>query len=191
MPTTSYNIDRLQSRAEIMDVMALYCHATDRRNWKLMEFVFHEDAKWSLASLQGQTWRESLAVGIKLFERHILATSHQLGNVLMRIDGDVAITEAYCTAYHRVRADAPPGGPFGGVGYEYDLVGGLRYVDRFERRNGTWRIAERHGLSDWRHCQPAADGVLGQVDPLFRGARDGTDRASAVVSSLMQDPPAT
>jgi hypothetical protein len=167
VPLCSYELADLAARAKIMDAMALYCHATDRRNWGLMDLVFHDDAKWSLSSLQGGTWRETL------------------GNVLMRLDGDVAFTEAYCVAYHRIRADAPVGGTFGGVGHEYDLIAGLRYVDRFERRNGAWKIAERHGLADWRHCQPAADGVLSKVDPIFRGTRDESDRANVVVAGLL------
>jgi hypothetical protein len=185
VPLCSYELADLAARAKIMDAMALYCHATDRRNWGLMDLVFHDDAKWSLSSLQGGTWRETLAAGIRVFEHHVMTTSHQLGNVLMRLDGDVAFTEAYCVAYHRIRADAPVGGTFGGVGHEYDLIAGLRYVDRFERRNGAWKIAERHGLADWRHCQPAADGVLSKVDPIFRGTRDESDRANVVVAGLL------
>jgi hypothetical protein len=185
VPLCSYELADLAARAKIMDAMALYCHATDRRNWGLMDLVFHDDAKWSLSSLQGGTWRETLAAGIRVFEHHVMTTSHQLGNVLMRLDGDVAFTEAYCVAYHRIRADAPVGGTFGGVGHEYDLIAGLRYVDRFERRNGAWKIADRHGLADWRHCQPAADGVLSKVDPIFRGTRDESDRANVVVAGLL------
>lgn len=180
----SYRPETLAARAEIQDRIALYMHAADRRQWGLMEHVFHDDATWNMSSIGGATWRETLAFSAKLFADHLLATHHKIGNLLIRIDGEVAHTELYATAYHRVRADAPLGGIFGGVGYEYDLIGGLRYVDRFERRAGEWRIADRRGVSDWRHIQPAADGILSQVKPQFRGSRDLNDPSSIVVEHL-------
>ena len=55
-------------------------------------------------------------------------------------DPEVAHAESYTTAYLRRRDE-------GGVEW-LDLFAG-RYVDRFERRAGTWRIARRVVVHDW------------------------------------------
>jgi SnoaL-like domain len=180
----SYDGAALAARAEILDRINLYFHAADRRRWTLMEHVFHDDATWNMSSIGGLTWRDTLAMSAKLFADQLAATHHQIGNTLIRIEGDQAFTELYATAYHRVRADAAPGGVFGGVGYAYDLIGALRYCDRFERRDGQWRIADRRGVSEWRHLQPAADGILSQVATRFRGQYDDTDPSTPVIVGL-------
>lgn len=179
-----YSPAGLAARMEILDRVNLYFHAADRRRWHLMAHVFHDDATWNMSAVGGHTWRETTAVCDALFAERLKVTHHQLGNVLLRLDGETAFGEIYATAYHRVRADAPPGGLFGGTGYDYDLIGGLRYCDRFERRDGQWRIADRRGVSEWRHHQPAADGILASVSPGFRGRHDDTDPSTAVVAGL-------
>jgi hypothetical protein len=44
---------------------------------------------------------------------------------------DVARSETYAVAFHRYTDPD---------GYPTDMWAGLRYVDRFERRDGQWRI---------------------------------------------------
>ena len=187
--TASYTPERLAARAEILDRIDLYFHAADRRRWALMGLVFHDDATWRMSSVGGQGWRDTARVCEDLFTGSLLYTHHQRGNVLIRLEGGTAWVETYATAYHRVRADAPLGGIFGGTGCEYDLIGGLRYCDRFDFRNGEWRIAVREGASDWRHLQPASDGVLSAVRPQSRGRHDELDPSTPVLAALLAPPP--
>jgi hypothetical protein len=35
------------------------------------------------------------------------------------------------------------------------FVSGFRYVDRFERRDGAWRVAERWAVREWTRSIPA------------------------------------
>ncbi len=51
---------------------------------------------------------------------------------------------------------------------------GLRYVDRLERRDGEWRIADRRCVFDWSR----RDTITGEWDlpgEALRGARDRND----------------
>ena len=59
---------------------------------------------------------------------HFAATMHFLGSPLIRTDGGVAQVDTYCVAHHLTD--------------ETDMILGLRYVDRFERRDGRWLIAQ-------------------------------------------------
>ncbi len=40
--TLQCTLESITARAEIVDVIHRYCHATDRRRWWLMDSVFHE-----------------------------------------------------------------------------------------------------------------------------------------------------
>jgi len=73
--------------------------------------------------------------------------------------GDVAYCESYAIGHH-VRSE-------GGRDVD-DRVMGLRYDDRFERRDGEWRIADRVVRYEWLRVDAcdALDGewTLGTVD---------------------------
>lgn len=153
-------------RDEITNLLCLYVHALDRRQWDLMEQVFFEDALCGVgvAALPWRTWRETSR---KNFSTSLDHTHHQLSPTLIHLQGNVAWCETYCTAHHRVRADAPAEGRFQGTGEPYDIISGLRYSDRIELRNGVWRIALRQGLVDWRRRRSAQDAMYASEE--FRG----------------------
>jgi hypothetical protein len=54
-----------------------------------------------------------------------------------------------------------------------DLAGG-RYIDRFERREGRWAIADRACLVEWMGELPRASGTV-DLDRFPRGTWDRTD----------------
>lgn len=65
---------------------------------------------------------------------------HQVGNVMVRVEGNEANAQMYFFSYCRLKQ--PDQG-------RRDLFSGGRYVDRLEKRNGEWRIIERHTKTDW------------------------------------------
>jgi hypothetical protein len=189
--TGQYTLEALQSRAEITDRCHLYAHCVDRRRWDLLEQVFHADATWWVSSIGADNhWRDAMESSRELFAAALDATHHQVGNILISLDGDTADSETLVTAYHRVRADAPLGGMFGGTGCAYDLIAGGRYLDRWERRDGLWKIARRRVHSEWRHLQPASDGILASIPAEARGKHDDTDLSTPTVQRFRDARPA-
>lgn len=177
-----YSPDGLAARFEILDRLALYAHAVDRRRWELMEQVFHSDAVCAFASFSGP-WLDFIRNAEVMFDRALTYTQHQLGNFQISFEGrQIAHTEIYCTAYHRVRGEAPAGGMLGGTGKVHDVIGGLRYIDRFEFREDRWGITHRHALSDWRHIRNNSEDALQTVIPEFRGGLGQELRSARVIA---------
>jgi hypothetical protein len=93
---------------------------------------------------------------------------HFVGPPRIRLDGARAKVDTYCVAHHVSKPDD--------AGLQTDMVLGLRYVDRFERRDGTWLIAARVCAFDWSYTvefDPARG--FGFDAGWTLGARDTTD----------------
>ena len=69
---------------------------------------------------------------------------HMIGNILIRLDGDTAKVESYFWSVSIVPCDGP----------RQVMVCG-RYLDKFEKREDEWRIAERLVVHDWFEEKPA------------------------------------
>ena len=85
-------------------------------------------------------------------------TQHLVGNLLIEVDGDTAWSEAYWTAYHRIAKGKESDMGFlaeHDTSIDEDVFVSGRYIDRFERRNGEWKIAKRQGVHDWIRFEPA------------------------------------
>jgi SnoaL-like protein len=86
-------------------------------------------------------------------------TSHNMTNLLIDLDGDVATAESYCVTFARIKAD----------GQYYHSFTGARMIDRLERRDGVWGISHRQLVWDWNHD------AMGGVTTLNKWSCDGSD----------------
>ena len=171
----------LEDREAIRDVLAAYAHAIDRRCWDIMPQLFHEDATFAFGPVAGD-WRDFVEQAQAVID-NCTATHHHLGQVLFGSDGpDIAHTETYMSAMHIV----PPGYPLTDVfpdkGEEYSAVIAGRYVDRFEKRGGEWRIAQRTGIYDWREFRAIGEASLDSVPAEARGQHDDSDPSTAAAA---------
>ena len=76
-----------------------------------------------------------------LHEQGQSSTQHLLLNHTCEIDGDVAHAESYYLFVGRNRD-------------ETNWIAGGRYIDRLERRGGTWKIALRCNAVEWSGMIP-------------------------------------
>jgi hypothetical protein len=135
MQALSPEVRNLIDRQEILDCVYRYCRGLDRHDFDLLASVFHEDAIDQHGDFLGPLpeflkFAEDVTVDSVSHVHHV--TCH-----FAEIEGDVAHTESYVM----------------GIVLEHDktvLALGGRYIDRFERRNGQWRIALRRVVRDWR-----------------------------------------
>jgi hypothetical protein len=75
-----------------------------------------------------------------------------MGAPFIQIDGDTAMVETYCTSSHISTRDER--------GPERVWILWVRYEDRFERRNGEWRIAHRRVRFDGDIVTPATETLI-------------------------------
>lgn len=142
-------VESLLARCEITDVLYRYCRGIDRRDFDLVRSCYHPDATEDhgdyLGDIEGFVTRT--ARNLARCER----TMHLIGNVLIDVDGEVARSEAYALAYHRLPAVGEGRGA-------RDRVVGLRYLDVFARRGGRWLIASRRCACEWTRTDPVTPG---------------------------------
>ena len=168
MPDTARRLDELVSRAEITEVVLRYARAIDRCDEPMLRSCFHPDSQHKHGAFEGAS--ADFCTRALEIVRAVELTHHQLGPVSIELAGDGAFVETYYTALHRFGADPPPGGQ-----PHEDRFSGGRYVDRFERRDGVWKIARRHGVSEWMRYEAASDRGFYDGPPDQRGRRDTGD----------------
>jgi len=128
----------------MLDERAIRCcierlaRGEDRRSAELISASWWPDATYDYGVQNGDfpsylAWVVPGAEAIK-------DTQHVLGQSYTLLEGDSARVETHVISYHRV--------DYGG-GDEHDTCIGGRYLDRMEKRDGEWRIADRTMLYDW------------------------------------------
>jgi SnoaL-like domain len=151
-------------RFAIAELAALYMRGLDRLDGALLEAQFWPEARLEYGIFSGGAadFAAFCMAALKDHDRN----QHMLGQHLIDfVAPDEAFGEVYYQAYHRVRDEA---------GAARDLVIAGRYVDRYERRGGAWRIAYRSELVDWLRDDPASDAMLAAA-PFIVGARKPAD----------------
>jgi hypothetical protein len=145
----------LRDKDEIRDVIARYVHGIDRRMPEIARSAYWDDAVDDHGSILVNDIDKYIAACMDVVDSCKMVY-HLVGNMLIRVDGDVARSEAYLMAHHRIEG---PNEPYWRVAPEIipaDMLGkwgdffvGSRMIDRMERRNGEWRIAHRSVVYDW------------------------------------------
>ena len=164
--------DRLEAAADKLEIMALsatYMRGLDRLDGELERSVFWDDAWCSYGIYEGGP------DGFVEFCQQALGTHganhHFIGQISVDLNGEEAFGEVYYQAYHRIKNEQ---------GEDRDMFVSGRYIDRYERRDGTWKIAYRSELVDWVRDDPATDswfadsrmipGTRKPDDPLYNRA---------------------
>ena len=159
--------ERMQAmldRSEMRDVLARYARGIDRGDAELLKSCYHADAIEEHAGNYEGNAHEYIDQAIPRVMQ-MGAMQHLLGSSHFDISGDTAYVETNVWTFVRFKDDD---------GNEVDTFTGGRLVDRFEKREGTWKIAHRWTVLDWNRDTPTAEGwCLGLFDFTQKGARVG------------------
>src|SRR5262249_6517739 len=137
----SATVRRLADRAAIYDAMCRYARGMDRADADLIRSASHRDSYEAHVHYKGNN--EGFIVDAATRFEGFDNSMHLLGTCLIEFAGpDLAFVETYFAS----RRTRPPVGDEGaglGPGDAICRQQWGRYLDRFERRNGEWRIAKR------------------------------------------------
>lgn len=148
-PGLEQRLVRLEAESIIRAQCHRYCRALDRVDEDLLRSVFHPDSTHEHGAFKG-TSAEFCNYAMATV-RALDWTQHFLSNVSIEIQGDAARVESYFLAFHRLNQGRPGSGVFHAhdLRQHEDVVIGGRYLDRFEYREGEWKIAHRQGINEW------------------------------------------
>ena len=171
-------VGELCDREAIRQCIHRYARGVDRFDRELILSAFHPDALDEHGKFVG-TREEFVDWALGQHGGAHLSHQHCLLNHSCELDGDTAHAETYFMFVSMNRAGRPV------------TIGGGRYVDRLERRDGDWRIAVRVCLRDWSQMDERPDmddlssftstrALLSEVERAFmnagrRPARDRSD----------------
>jgi hypothetical protein len=128
-----------QDKEDIRDLIATYGRAVDRLDAELLSSLFHPDAEIDYGPDVFVGTTVDYVPAIMLMSASFRRSQHLMGHSLIRIDGDQARAETYGSIVQMIVRDDQP----------VEFATGSRYLDRFERRNGVWRISKRKVVVDW------------------------------------------
>jgi hypothetical protein len=159
-------LQAMLDKEEIREILYRYCRACDRADRALLESCYHPGA----IEDHGAFFGEAAAFAANLVgnaSRLYRRMGHMVSTINIELDGDVAYSEAYVCAGGPLVAPADDGGT------QVRVIHG-RYIDRFERRDGEWRIAQRIVVKDWTDIRTVHDPVedyalsqYGLADPAY------------------------
>ncbi|MFT3721116.1 nuclear transport factor 2 family protein [Pseudorhodoferax sp.] len=178
-------VQRLLDKEEIRDAICRYARGVDRGDMAAVRTAYHPDA-WDE---HGADFAGRVDDFIPWVEKRLAGNDnsmHFLGQTLIEFAGpDLAVAETYF-ASRRLLHPVPEA--YAGIVGASDAVareGWGRYVDRFERRDGQWRVAHRTVVMEaFSHSialggkRPAQGGTWGR--------RDQTDRVYALRAEVLQ-----
>lgn len=158
-------LEELLAKQAIMEVLHSYCRGVDRLDVDLVRDIYHEDAFDDHGYWSGRGHDFAPFVVNRLRAENAW-TTHSITNALIEVRGDLALCESQVMVHLKRRTDGP---------VIVDVMG-ARYVDRFSRRDGAWKIDERTVVLDW-HKVENWTGQEAQIplDLFTTGKRDRSD----------------
>jgi hypothetical protein len=127
-------VQEMLDKAAIREVLWRYCRGVDRRDPDIVSSCYHPDAHDDHV---GHVYTGgSVGQGLVDWMNEIMVkTSHNITTNTIEVDGDSAGSESYTTSMHVTKGQ--------GGAEDRLMLSVARYVDRFERRDGAWKISSR------------------------------------------------
>lgn len=186
---------RRADREEITRAILRYARGVDRRDWPMVRSVYHDDAYDDHGAFKGDL--DGLMDWLQRRHAVIAKSMHFVGNILVEFDSaDGAVAESYYLARQTMGPEAGEsrlmllGDKAAAVDRSASISAEMtgRYVDRFERRDGVWRIARRIVL--FEQLIAKVDDSIPLSDAWTPSRRDGSD-ALAEMRARVGLPPTT
>lgn len=182
MQAMAKHVTYLEDRRQILDCITRYCRGLDRHDQELLESAFHDDA---IDNHGARVDRKPEFYRLRTggHKDSSISHLHSITNHSCEIDGNTAHTESYVLFISRHQDG------------ENIWVGGGRYVDRLEKRDGVWGIVVRRLVIEFRFAGDGKPYTNGR-QPSLKGQWDRSDvsferplNIPADMMKLLDNPP--
>lgn len=156
-------LQELLDKNDIREQLLRFCRGVDRFDPKLIDSVYWPDAydeHGPAGTLRGADCSEAF-----ISRAYYKVSQHHLTNILIELHGDTAYAESYAMNFLIIERN----------GRDFTRSLGARYIDRFERRNGEWRIAHRVMVHDWSRLDPVEEAWPPGKADFIQGERNEHD----------------
>jgi ketosteroid isomerase-like protein len=159
-------LEELQARTAIEDCLKRFARAVDRQDWALARTLYHDDAFDDHGFFKGPP--DAFLAHIAKMHEVQQHSMHFNTNVLIEFQSpERAFVETYVLVLQRFA--------------DRRVTASARYLDRFEKRRGEWRVAHRTLVFGDMVPEPLSTPVSfpdgwteqrhGMDDPLYKGQR--------------------
>ena len=141
-----------------------YCRAVDRGDVAMLRSLYHDDAQdahGGFSSGPATDFIDQMAAA----RPYLRSMQHHVTTLNFAIDGHVAEGEVYAIATHT----------FAAGDHDIDVIVGGRYLDKYARRDGGWKIVERAIVTDWAHVNDPS--IVDLSHPITRDTPEGSMNA--------------
>ena len=142
-----------------------YCRAVDRGDMARLGGMYHDDAKDDHGAFSSGTADDFLSE-LAAARPYLRSMQHHVTTVNFAICGTIAEGEIYSIATHT----------FSAGDRDVDVTIGGRYLDKYEKRDGTWKFTERTIVTDWANVNDPSSVDLSH--PITRNTPRGTPDAN-------------
>lgn len=159
----------LLAKQAITERLNDYCRSMDRMDDPLGYTVFHPDAPADYGDIFKGTGHQFID-WVHQSHAAMVATNHKISNISIKVEGDSAASETYVTMHGLTKGE-------GDALVQISSIG--RYLDRWEKRDGQWRISSRRYVNTMDEARP--------VGPLMyptEGARDRSDPSYELLGTV-------
>ena len=164
----------MQAKQAITEQLYRYCRGFDRLDDELALSVWHEGGTLQYANGPVQTMAEYLPPSSEI--RKLMANcSHQITNILIEVDGNKAVSEAYVTASMQE--------PLGDNNEQAENLYRGRYIDQWSYRDAKWGIEHLQFLAD-SYTRIEFTNGFASSGFLDTGKRDQSDPSYAAFAGL-------
>jgi uncharacterized phage protein gp47/JayE len=175
MPTNDALLQEMLDEFQLRKLVHSYCRAVDRGDVTTLRKLYHHDAKdahGTFSTGSADDFLDELAAA----RPYIRSMQHNITTVNFAISGDSADGEIYTIATHTFIAGER----------DVDVVVGGRYLDRYEKRDGTWKFIERTIVTDWAHVNDPSSVDLNHpiTRDTLKGSPDADDPSHRLLSLL-------
>lgn len=158
-------LEQVEAKQALHILNTRFSRALDRMDRGLMQSLWTEGAQIDIGIHQGDA--QAFAVAVTTDDGRLERSFSSISNEYFEVEGDQAKGELYVINVSTVVQG----------GEKEDLLIGGRYLDRYQKVDGEWKIASRTFVHDWNMSHPSTaiwdEGLFGMIK--LRGTRDKSD----------------